>query len=161
MWLGCNSSVNNFYKTAVKRQLSDKSKTSQNRACIFTSNCLQKTMSFLFYHVFLKSRNLFKTKNVDEKKRVVMLSVFNGLSAAAYWPVGTAYCSTHTVKTKQNPLTFNKYFCTQCYIHVLYIGTQEWVWIVASYFFAENTKLCLCYCSQMHGGCEEILFYKK
>lgn len=50
----------------------------------------------------------------------------NGLSAAAYWPADTA----HTVKTKQNP--FNKYLCTQCYIHVLYIGTQEWVWIVIS-----------------------------
>lgn len=63
------------------------------------------------------------------------------------WPAGTA----HNVKTKQNPSTFNKYLCTQCYIHVLYSSTQEWVWWL-------NMKLCLCYCSQMHGGCgEEIL----
>lgn len=28
-------------------------------------------------------------------------------------------------ETKQKPLTFNKYLCTQCYIHVLYSSTQE------------------------------------
>lgn len=128
------------------------SKTSQNWACIFTSNCLHKTMSFLIYHVFL-SINLFKVGKCEWKNRSEK-SVSNGLTAAAYWRSSTA----HPVKTKQNPLTFNKYLCTQCYIHVLYIGTQEWLWIVASYFFAENTKLCLCYCSQMHGGYEEILF---
>lgn len=69
-------------------------------------------------------------------------------------PGGTA----HNVETKQKPLTFNKYLCTQCYIHVLYSSTREWVWWLEVISFAENMKLCLCYCSQMHGGCgEDIL----
>lgn len=61
-------------------------------------------------------------------------------------PAGTA----HNVETKQKPSTFNKYLCTQCYIHVLYSSTQEWVWWLKVTSFAENMKLCLCYCSQMH-----------
>lgn len=134
------------------------SQTSQNWACIFTSNCLQeKTMSFLFYFsLFEKVEMHLRVWECGwERGLSWMWSAFNGGYAAALWPAGTA----HTVRTKQNRLTFNKYLCTQCYIHELYIGTQEWVWIVASYFIAENTKLCLCYCSQMHCGCEEILFF--
>lgn len=148
MSLRWNSSVNNFYTNSCEKTAFWQQVTSQKWACIFTSNCLQKTMSFLVYRVF-KSRNPFGILKKWLKKKSRLSWMWS------VWPGGTA----RNVKTKQNPSTFNKYLCTQCYIHVLYISTQEWVWIVASYFFAENTKLCHCYCSQMHGGCEEILFF--
>lgn len=56
-----------------------------------------------------------------------------------------------TVK-KQNHLTFNKYLCSQCYIHVLlYIGTQVWVWKAENYLLKTQNRV-FGYCSQMHGG---------
>jgi len=36
------------------------------------------------------------------------------------------------------------------------LAHSQWVWVVI-YLFAENTKPCFCYCSQMHGGCEDFL----
>lgn len=44
------------------------------------------------------------------------------------------------------------------YTYTIYIYTIHWHTGVSvnSYLFTENTKLCLCYCSQMHGGCEDI-----
>lgn len=30
--------------------------------------------------------------------------------------------------------------------------------MVVSYFFAEKHRRVFCYCSQMHGGCEQNLF---
>lgn len=80
-------------------------------------------MSFLVYQVFLfffLSRNAFKIWKCGWKKWSLWTwSVFNGLSAAAYCPAGTA----HTVTTKQNPLTFNKYLFMYS---MLYTCTIHW-----------------------------------
>lgn len=143
MWLWCNSSVHNLYKTAVEKTAFWQHL--KKWACIFTSNCLQKTMSFLVYRCFFfssvfvpKERSILgrcswnkkHTKNNNPKIKLMWWR-----PGFMRWPAGTA----HNVQTKQNPSTFNKYLCTQCYIHVLYSSTV-WVSVMSEGYFLRTCK---------------------
>lgn len=57
-----------------------------------------------------------KFENVERKMVINVTQWFMCCSLLTSW---------HCKYCKNKALTFNKYSCTQCYIHVLYIGTQK------------------------------------
>lgn len=138
MLLGCSQLLTS--KNSCEKQPSD---ISQNWACIFTSNCLQKTNKTQCHFYSITFCLL-----VVRRKEGDLVALMYLLQLAA-----------HRLKENLIPLTFNQYLCLNP-IYMFY--TVHWhtgVSVKNWKIVEENTKARLWYCSQMHGGCcDEILF---